>query len=224
MRASKSIVFLGASGAVGSEALKNVLKFSGINKIMLLGRRKIEGLDKTNLEQQIIDISDAATYESYINDFQTAICTLGVGEPSKASKDEFIKIDKTAVLDFAKACKDKGVKHFQLLSSVGVSSTSRSFFLKTKGELIDALEALHFERLSIFQPSMILTPTNRYGFSQALVLKIWPKLDFILQGQARQYRGIKVEELGEAMANNVLTSGIGIEFLQYDDFKNLLNR
>ena len=224
MRASKSIVFLGASGAVGSEALKNVLKFSGINKIMLLGRRKIEGLDKTNLEQQIIDISDAATYESYINDFQTAICTLGVGEPSKASKDEFIKIDKTAVLDFAKACKDKGVKHFQLLSSVGVSSTSRSFFLKTKGELIDALEALHFERLSIFQPSMILTPTNRYGFSQALVLKIWPKLDFILQGQARQYRRIKVEELGEAMANNVLTSGIGIEFLQYDDFKNLLNR
>ena len=224
MRASKSIVFLGASGAVGSEALKNVLKFSGINKIMLLGRRKIEGLDKTNLEQQIIDISDAATYESYINDFQTAICTLGVGEPSKASKDEFIKIDKTAVLDFAKACKDKGVKHFQLLSSVGVSSTSRSFFLKTKGELIDALEALHFERLSIFQPSMILTPTNRYGFSQALVLKIWPKLDFILQGQARQYRGIKVEELGEAMANNVLTSGIGVEFLQYDDFKNLLNR
>lgn len=224
MRASKSIVFLGASGAVGSEALKNVLKFSGINKIMLLGRRKIEGLDKNNLEQQIINISDAATYEGYINDFQTAICTLGVGEPSKASKDEFIKIDKTAVLDFAKACKDKGVKHFQLLSSVGVSSTSRSFFLKTKGELIDALEALHFERLSIFQPSMILTPTNRYGFSQALVLKIWPKLDFILQGQARQYRGIKVEELGEAMANNVLTSGIGVEFLQYDDFKNLLNR
>lgn len=224
MRASKSIVFLGASGAVGSEALKNVLKFSGINKIMLLGRRKIEGLDKNNLEQQIINISDAVTYEGYINDFQTAICTLGVGEPSKASKDEFIKIDKTAVLDFAKACKDKGVKHFQLLSSVGVSSTSRSFFLKTKGELIDALEALHFERLSIFQPSMILTPTNRYGFSQAFVLKIWPKLDFILQGQARQYRGIKVEELGEAMANNVLTSGIGVEFLQYDDFKNLLNR
>lgn len=224
MRASKSIVFLGASGAVGSEALKNVLKFSGINKIMLLGRRKIEGLDKNNLEQQIIDISDSTTYAGYINDFQTAICTLGVGEPSKASKDEFIKIDKTAVLDFAKACKDKGVKHFQLLSSVGVSSTSRSFFLKTKGELIDALEALHFERLSIFQPSMILTPTNRYGFSQALVLKIWPKLDFILKGQARQYRGIKVEELGEAMANNVLTSGIGIEFLQYDDFKNLLNK
>ena len=127
------------------------------------------------------------------------------------------------MLDFAKVCKNNGVKHFQLLSSVGVSATSKSFFLKTKGELIDALEMLNFERLSIFQPSMILTPTNRYGFSQAVILKVWPKLNFILQGQARKYRGIKVEELGEAIANNVVTFGIGVEYLQYDDFKNLLN-
>ena len=134
-----------------------------------------------------------------------------------------MKIDKTAVLDFAIACKSNGVKHFQLLSSVGVSASSRSFYLRTKGELIEALEALKFERLSIFQPSMILTPTNRYGFSQAIVLKVWPKLDFILQGKAQKYRGIKVEELGKAIANNILTTGAGTEHLQYEQFKSLIN-
>ena len=221
---SKSIVFMGASGAVGSAALENILSFSGINKLLLLGRRKPNVADNRNLDQQIIDIADSTTYKGYINDFDTAICTLGVGEPSKISKDDFVKIDKTAVLDFAIVCKTNGVKHFQLLSSVGVSTSSRSFFLRTKGELIEALEELNFDRLSIFQPSMILTPTNRYGFSQAIVLKVWPMLDFMLQGKAQKYRGIKVDELGKAIANNILTTGAGTEYLQYDQFKSLINR
>ena len=70
---------------------------------------------------------------------------------------------------------------------------------------------------------MILTPTNRYGVSQAIVLKVWPKLDFLLQGKARKYRGIKVEALGKAIANNVLTTGSGTEYLQYDQFKSLVS-
>lgn len=224
MSTSKSIVFLGASGAVGSVTLENILRFSGINKILLLGRRRLEVIDNSNLEQQIIDISDPASYKGFLMNFDTAICTLGVGEPSKISKDDFVKIDKTAVLDFAIACKKNGVKHFQLLSSIGVSSSSRSFFLRTKGELVEGLEALNFDRLSVFQPSMILTPTNRYGLSQAIVLKLWPKLNFLLQGNAKKYRGIKVEELGKAIANNVLTLGVGTEYVQYEQFKNLINK
>lgn len=224
MSSSKSIVFLGASGAVGSEALEHILSFLGINKLLLLGRRKLNIPDNGNLKQQIIDITAPKSYEDYIIDFDTAICTLGVGQPSKTNNEDFVKIDKTAVLDFAIVCKKNGVKHFQLLSSVGVNATSRSFYLRTKGELIEALEALHFDRLSIFQPSMILTPTNRYGFSQAIILKVWPKIHFMLQGKAQKYRGIKVDELGKAIANNALTTGTGTEYLQYEQFKSLANR
>ena len=132
-----------------------------------------------------------------------------------------MKIDKKAVLDFAIACKLNGVKHFQLLSSVGANAASKSFYLRTKGELNDSLRALNFERLSLFQPSMIITPKNRYGFSQAIILKVWPKLDFILQGKAKKYRGIKVEELGKAIAENTLTEVNGTEILHYKEFKKL---
>jgi len=101
-------------------------------------------------------------------------------------------VDKLAVIDFAKACKAGGVKHFELLSSVGISADSSSFFLRSKGELVEELKALNFERLSIFQPSMILTPTNRYGFMQGLTLAVWPVIDKLLIGGLRKYRGIKV--------------------------------
>lgn len=216
---SKSIVFMGASGAVGSAALQSLLSHIRKPKLLLLGRRKLD----VDMAQQIVDISDSTTYNGLISGFDTAICTLGVGEPSKESKAYFLKIDKIAVLDFAISCKKNGVKHFQLLSSVGVSLASRNFYLRTKAELIAALEELDFERLSIFQPAMILTPKNRYGFTQAIVLKVWPRLDFILKGNATKYRGIKVAELGKAIANNVFTTGSGTVYLQYDQFKELAN-
>lgn len=217
----KSIVFLGASGAVGSAALETLLGFSDINQIVLLGRRNLDLTEHKRIQQRIVDILDSRSYSEYINGVDTAICTLGVGQPSKVSSEAFIQIDKTAVLDFANVCKTNGVKHFQLLSSVGINANARSLYLRTKGELVKALEELHFERLSIFQPSMILTPTNRYGLSQAIVLKVWPELDFLLQGKAQKYRGIRVEELGRSIANNILTKGSGTEYLQYSEFKAL---
>ena len=218
---SKSIIFLGASGAVGSITLQKILSFSNVDKVLSLGRRALDTVNITKLNQKIINVSDPDTYKNLILGFDTAICTLGVGESSKVSKDHFLKIDKKAVLDFAIVCKLNGVKHFQLLSSVGANSSSKSFYLKTKGELNDSLRELNFERLSLFQPSMILTPKNRYGFSQAIILKVWPKLNFIFQGKAKKYRGIKVEELGKAIAKNTLKEGNGTEILHYNEFKEL---
>ena len=93
--------------------------------------------------------------------------------------------------------------------------------MRTKGELNDELVKLNFERLSIFQPSMILTPQNRYGLSQAIALKIWPMLDYILHKGYRKYRGIKVDMLGKSIANNALLDKTGVEYLQYDDFLKL---
>lgn len=135
-----------------------------------------------------------------------------------------MKINKTAVLDFAKVCKKANIKHFELLASVGISPKSSSFYLRTKGELVEELKALNFERLSIFQPSMILTPTNRYGIAQAITLKIWPLLKPLLFGSLRKYRGIPVQVLGQAMAKNIFNKGEAYEILQWDDFYSVLNQ
>lgn len=221
-----SIVMLGATGAVGNECLKALLEQKNIKRITLLGRRENPDINSNHIiiKQHQIDISDHNSYAPYLSNHSVAICTLGVGEPSKMSKEEFVKIDKTAVLDFAKACKEGGIQHFELLSSVGVSSSASSFYLRTKGELTDALEALNFNKLSIFQPSMILTINNRYGFSQAVVLKVWPLLKPLLFGNIRKYRGVKVKDLGQSMALNIFNNNTGNEVLQWDDFQAIIKR
>lgn len=219
-----SVVMLGASGAVGGFAFKNLIQQEEVQTISILGRSKIQNLahDSKSINQYEIDVLNPNTYPSISSDHTVAICTLGIGEPSKVSREQFELIDKTAVLHFAKVCKKAGVKHFELLSSVSANANSKSWYLKVKGELIEELKALKFERLSIFQPSMILTPTNRYGFSQGVILKVWPLLSFLLVGPAKKFRGIKVDELGKAFVKNIFTTKNGLEILEWSDFKRLI--
>lgn len=218
----KSVVFMGYSGAVGAEALKTLLREDRLSKLTLVGRKKVDVQSRLPIDQHQVDVLNSKTYSHLLAGHDTAICTLGVGQPSKMTRDEFLRIDKNAVIEFARSCKDAGVKHFELLGSVSASAKSKSFYLRTKGELVEELEKLNFERLSIFQPSMILTPQNRYGFSQAVTLKVWPHLDFALQGRLKKFRGVPVQILGEAIAKNVFTESRGFEVLHWDQFYSLV--
>jgi len=215
------VVMLGATGAVGQQALAALLHGTDEVQVTTLSRRPVDLPAHARLVQHQIDIHDATSFRAHLVGQQVAICRLGVGQPSQMSKADFTRVDKDAVWTFAKACREAGLKHFELLSSVGVDARSRSFYLRSKGELQEALQTLGFERLSLFQPSMILTPTNRYGWNQALTLAVWPKLDGLLRGRLRRFRGIAVEELGRAMAFNARNQGSGLETLQWPDFKRL---
>lgn len=216
MRSLGKVVMVGATGAVGGQVVNTLLEMSDVTSMTLLGRRLLEGVGANKVSQSVIDVFDPRSYESVLRGHDAAICTLGVGEPSKVSREEFVRVDKTAVLTFAASCRRAGVRHFQLLGSVGANPRSKSFYLRTKGELEEELRALGFERLSLFRPSMILTPENRYGVTQALALAIWPRLRPILVGRLRKYRGIPVEELGRAIALNLRTETIGPEVLDWD--------
>ena len=218
------VVMLGASGAVGRQVIDSLCNKSDLATLTLLNRRPLPHENGAATEQHIVDVLNPQTYKHLLGAHQAAVCTLGVGQPSAVSDAEFVRVDKDAVIDFARACKEAGVAHFELLSSVGADARSRSLYLRTKGELCDAVVALGFQRLSLFQPSMILTPTNRYGVVQGLALALWPKLDKVLRGSWRKYRGVAVETLGAAMAANLHTHASGVEWLTWTDFHALAAR
>ena len=223
MAKALSVVMLGASGATGGETLKALLAMPEVTRITLLGRREVALPDgaAARVTQRVVDVGSPDTYADFIDGHDVAICTLGVSQPSKMTKEEFLRIDRDWVIAFANLCRQRGVRHFELLGAVGADSRSPSFYLRTKGQLRDALIALNFERLSLFQPSMILTPSNRFGLSQALTLAFWPSLSHLMLGPARKFRGIRVEALGAAIAHNLVVDGKGVETLQWGDFQRL---
>lgn len=227
VKQGKSIVMMGATGAVGSQVVLELISLTGafdsISKLTLLGRRTHDDFNADFITQKIIDVLEPSSYQNMIAGHHTAICTLGVGQPSKTSKKQLLRIDKTAALDFAQECKNNGVKHFQILTSIGSSATSKSFYLRGKGELEQELEALEFDTLSIFQPSVIITPTNRYGISQALTLAVWPTISKLMIGRMSQYRGIDVAVLGKAIAKHCFTQQQGIQRFRWENFTKTLN-
>jgi uncharacterized protein YbjT (DUF2867 family) len=220
--AAMNILLLGATGAVGAEVLKALVIMPNVTNILVLARRKPEPSLDPKVTWHSVDVMDPKSYRHLLGNHDAAICTMGVGQPSKVSREEFVKVDKDAVEAFAVCCKTAGVKHFELLGSVAVDPTSRWFYLKTKGELRQAIANMGFARFSIFQPSMLLTPSNRYGVSQGITLALWPLLSPLLVGRLNRYRGIRVETLGLAMANNLFTSGSGTEILHWPEFMNAL--
>ena len=216
-----SLVMIGATGAVGSEVVRALLAGPDPTRLTLLGRRREAAFAVEGVRQHVVDLFEPASYVSLVEGHDAAVCTFGVGEPSAMSKADFTRIDKDAVVAFASVCRRAGVGHFELLGSIGADAGSPSFYLRSKGELEDALRALAFPRLSLFQPSMILTPSNRYGLTQGLALAVWPRLRPFLRGRMRKFRGVRVEDLGRAIAANLRIPGTGAEVLRWDDFERL---
>src|SRR3546814_11701853 len=85
-----------------------------------------------------------------------ALCGLGTTIRQAGSRQAFHAVDHDAVLAFARLAKAKGARRFAVVSSVGASSRSGTFYLATKGRMEDGLQQFGFERLVILQPSFLL--------------------------------------------------------------------
>ena len=193
-----------------------------------LGRRPADIADGEappgKLAQHVVDLGAPASYRALVAGHTAAICTLGVGQPSQSTREEVRKIEIDYVTAFAAACKDAGVRHFSLMTSVGADARSKFYYVRLKGEQEDRVKALGFERTSLFRPSLLITRQNRYGASQAAFLAIWPKLHWMLAGPLRRYRGIRVEDLGKAIAMNAARDASGgVEIYEWDGFQRILH-
>src|SRR4029450_3773466 len=85
------------------------------------------------LAQYVVDLGAPASYRVLVAGHTAAICTLGVGQPSKSTREELWKVEIESVMAFAAACKEAGVRHFSLMTSVGSDAGSFSYYLRLKG-------------------------------------------------------------------------------------------
>jgi uncharacterized protein YbjT (DUF2867 family) len=227
MAAPRRLVLLGATGAVGRNVLAEALRSSAFETVTTLGRRRAdvgEGeAPPGKLTQHVVDLEDPASYRALLAGHTAAICTLGVGQPSKSTREDVWKVEIDYVIGFAGMCRDAGVRHFSLMTSVGANVRSRLFYTRLKGTQEDRVKALGFERTSLFRPSMLITPHNRYGASQGVLLAVWPKLDWVLAGPARRFRAIRVEDLGKTITMNAARDApAGVEIYEWDGFQRIL--
>lgn len=164
--------------------MAELLRSPAIAGVSSLGRRSLADAPASpKPTQQVVDLEDAAGDAPLLAGHDAASCTLEVGQPTQASRETLGSIDVDDVTGFATACHDQGVESFARLVAVGADD------LKMKGELEAKVIARGFFGTGLVRPSILLTPQDRYGVGPAILLKVWPRPEWLLAGRCGGYVG-----------------------------------
>jgi uncharacterized protein YbjT (DUF2867 family) len=223
--ATRRALVLGATGAVGSALTRELLASPAWESVKILTRRPTESFrDVPGAEKLTAHVVEMSRLEAEAagaaRGASAAFCTMGLGQPRKVAREEFWAVDVELSTAFARACRSAGVGHYTLLSAVGADPSSKNFYFHVKGTAESRAQALGFDRVTFFRPSLLATPRARYGFFDGLMQALYPKVSWML---APRFHEIRVEDLGRAMRLNAeAASKAPVETLTYPDVARLL--
>ena len=120
-------------------------------------------------------------------------------------------------MSIAKKAKESGAETLSLISSIGADSTSKNFYLRTKGELEEAIQEFQFPVVNIYRPSFLVGQRSEKRLAEVVVLKFAKIIDFFLVGSASKYRSVKAELLAKTMVLRI-DSKPGVNYFYFDDF------
>ena len=206
-------IIAGSTGLIGG----NVIEVLSTKKqsVIALTRRSIPNLPP-EITEMIIDFDTFEKNGSLPSCNNIFIC-LGTTIKTAGSKENFKKVDIDYCLSIAKKAKEAGAETLSLVSSIGANSSSKNFYLKTKGELEEALQELGFLTVNIFRPSFLVGERSEKRFAEKIAIKLAKILDLFLIGSASRYRSVKAESLAKTMVSKV-DSKPGVNYFYSDDF------
>jgi len=189
-------LIIGATGATGKDLVQQLLQDEIFTEVHIFVRNPLNNKDP-KLKIHIVDFEKPEEWKDLVQG-DVAFSCLGTTLKAAGSKEAQRKIDVDYQLQFAQNAKKKGVEDFILVSSYGANSKSKVFYSRIKGELEEQIKALHFNKLTIFQPGMLeRKDSNRTGeFLAIKLMKFANKL-----GLFSHQKPLPTEILAQAMIN-----------------------
>lgn len=200
---TRTILIAGASGLIGSAALRQALADDRFRRVIALGRRRT-GPQHPRLEEWLAtDLLQGLRPEKV----DAVLCCLGttIGKEG-GDKSRFIHVDKDLVLGLGTWAKAQGVPVFCVVSAVGADAGSRIFYNRVKGEMEAGLKALGLPTLHLFHPSILVGPRKEFRLGERVGAVVMKVLAPVLPAKARPMRDTV---LAQAMLNAVFTSAGG---------------
>ena len=193
----KNALVAGASGLVGGYLLKALLDAPDYTRTYALSRRPL-GREHPKLANRIVSFDRLADQLKGLVT-QDAFCAIGTTIGEAGSEEAFRKADVDAVLLFARAARASQATRLVVVSSVGADSNSAKFYLRTKGEMEEAVSDLGFQSVDILQPSLLLGPRKQLRPLEITGRIFAPLINPLLTGSREAFRAIPAEVVGRAM-------------------------
>ncbi len=196
MKAYKKALVVGSSGLVGNFLLKILLFDIHYNEVEIWSRTPSE-ISHLKLKEKIVDYDAMAEME--VTPFDDVYCCLGTTIRKAKSKEAFRKVDFDYVVELAKYSVKAGASKFIVVSSLGANIKSSNFYLRTKGEMEEAVKALAIPGIYIVRPSLLLGKRNDFRFGEYLAKKFMKFFGRFMIGKLKKYKGIHAKAVAKAM-------------------------
>jgi uncharacterized protein YbjT (DUF2867 family) len=187
---------IGATGLVGRLAAPKLLAQGW--RVEALVRRP-SGLAHPLWREHVAAAGDwPSLVESLAVD--AAVSALGTTMRQAGSETAFRAVDHDMVVGFARAAASGGARRMVVVSSVGSDPASANFYLRTKGEMELALEAVGFERLDLLRPGLlrgVRGGDRRMG--ERLAIALSPLVNQLLRGPLDRFAAIDAEIVAGAV-------------------------
>ncbi|MDO5615240.1 MAG: NAD(P)H-binding protein [Cruoricaptor ignavus] len=196
---------IGATGATGKDLVRKLLNDNDFEEVNIFVRRPLD-IENDKLKTHIINFDEPEKWKNLVKG-DVAFSCLGTTLKAAGSKEAQRKIDFDYQYNFAKAAKDNDVPDYILVSSYGANPKSKIFYSRMKGELEESVKALHFDKITLFQPGMLERKNSDRG-GEVLggkIIKFANKLG-LLQSQ----KPLPTEVLAQAMINSSKIKSNGI--------------
>jgi uncharacterized protein YbjT (DUF2867 family) len=198
----KTALILGASGLVGGELLQALLRDDRYQQITCFLRRplsaKVIDCHGDKIQPIVVDFEHLADYLTYFTVDHVYVC-LGTTLKEAGSKEAFKQVDFDIVYNAAQCALDAGAGSFVWISSVGAHPHSRSFYLRTKGELEQQITALGLPHVQCVRPSLLLGKRATFRAAEWLAIKLRYLYQWLLIGPLKRYKPIAATKVARQM-------------------------
>lgn len=206
-------IVLGATGVVGARVVDHLAASPQYEAVHTITRRQALH-PSPKVRNHIVDFERLADHHALIRGDCLFSC-LGTTRKQAGSIAAQRRVDVDYQRVAAELAAANGVSHFLLVSAMYADAASRNAYSQMKGELEQAVVALPFARVSIFQPSFIVgqrpddRPAERAGIAVMRALAWLPGI--------RRFRPILGDDIARRMVDVSLSPGQSREWFRLDD-------
>ena len=212
-------IVLGATGLVGGHLVEKLLMDDTFEKVRILVRRPVN-LTHKKLEVHVVNFDNLVDFRTRLGSGDCIFCCIGTTQKQvKGDKAAYRKIDYDIPVNAAKMGKDASFKKYVLVSSVGANASSKSFYLKLKGEAEKAIAEQHFESFHVFRPGVLFGKRKEVRLGELIGKGVMNALPFLLTGTLKKYRGIDAADVAEAM---VAASKLSVKGMVVHHFEDMM--
>jgi len=210
-----ALVF-GATGLVGGELLNQLLADENYSEILVFTRKpnfKTEG----KVKEIVCDFAKPETFVPHIKG-DAVFCCLGTTMSKAKNLTAYKFVDYELPVLIAKAAKTNDVPVYCLVSSIGANASSKTFYLKTKGETETDVQKFGPMNAVIVRPSILYGNRKEFRLLEKIGIGVMKLIDPLMVGKSRKYRGIEAADVAKTMRILAYTAS-GVRVLESDEIQ-----